>query len=142
MTGLAADWLVPRLLENSPIFYNLELFLLTIKGSFDDPHRRRTSARAIRARKQTNCATFTEYETQFRLFARDVDWSPCALIDQFREGLYADVDDYLNVLEDCGALHANSSLDEVVTAASRYVARRKERPNRGHWTPGKWGLVC
>ena len=64
--------------------------------------------------KQSHCTTFTEYETQFRLLARDIDWSGCALIDQFRDGLNPEVDDYLNVLEDCGALVSTSTFDEVV----------------------------
>ena len=126
MTGPASAWLLPHIEANSPMLDNLELFLTALRQSFDDPNRRRSSVRALKALSQKDFPTFNQYETQFRLLSRDVDWSLSALADQFREGLNPDVDDYLSILEDCGAI-ASTSLEAVISASSRYVARRGDR---------------
>jgi hypothetical protein len=82
----------------------------------------------LKSLKQHDFQSFAEYETQFRLLALNVDWPTSALIEQFREGLDPEVDDYLNLLEDGGGLLC-TSLESVISAASHFVARsRRDRP--------------
>jgi len=78
----ALSWFSPLLEKNSPIFANLDTFLIEFNNTFGNIDRVQTATTKFRLLQQKSRATST-YAIEFQLFANDVDWDDNTLISAF-----------------------------------------------------------
>jgi hypothetical protein len=86
----AANWVEPhlrRVLESKPeAFTTIQDFVDQFYGAFDDPDAERAAERKIQDLTQDSVPSksTTEYTTEFRNLAADLDWGDAALMASFR----------------------------------------------------------
>jgi hypothetical protein len=81
---------------------DLPAFIQLLEAAFGDPDRVVTAERKMRDSKQKN-REFSQYYTEFQVFAADLDWNPSARGNTFRMGLSEEMKDsftYSNMPED------------------------------------------
>ena len=62
----ALMWLMPYVESRSPVLDDYTEFVAQFRSRFDDPDRCKNSSKALKQLRQSQFASFTEYELQFR----------------------------------------------------------------------------
>lgn len=124
LSGSAARWATPLLLQNSPLLLDYQGFLQHLRVMYEDPLRVQTAARRIKDLRQGKRA-LQDYIAEFRLLSQDSAWNEAALMDAFQDGLSDDLQDELVRQE------VPSTLDALVLQCLRIDARlQRRRPRR------------
>lgn len=124
LSGTAARWATPLLLQDSPLLLDFQGFLQHLRTMFEDPLRVQTAARRIKDLRQGK-RPLQDYIAEFRLLGQDSAWNEVALMDAFQDGLSDEMQDELVRVE------APPTLDALVTQCLRIDARlQRRRPRR------------
>jgi hypothetical protein len=101
----AANWAEPHLrkvLDSTPgALTTIQEFVDQFYSAFDDPDAEQAAERKIQELTQDGVASksATEYTTEFRNLAADLDWGESALMASFRRGLHWKVKEILSQKE-------------------------------------------
>ena len=128
LTGQALSWFAPMFEKNAAIFSNFEAFLGAFSEAFGEHDKIRSATTKIRSLHQgTRLAS--NYASEFRQLACDINWDELALICQFYSSLQNGVKDFLLTL------HDSLTLDEAINQAMKCNYRLFERrQDKRIWT--------
>ncbi|KAG8682359.1 hypothetical protein FRC09_016822, partial [Ceratobasidium sp. 395] len=148
-SGEASNWAQPLLQKLSSkevheFLASWENFKKAFLINFDDPVRREKAVRELNSLKQTRSTS--EYATEFRILAQEVDWDRNALIDKFKISLKPEVQKELLRISMWGEDEAaKATLEEWITLACKaddlaFNIRkldpvRRFGSNQSHWAP-------
>uniref|UniRef100_A0A670ZB52 Gypsy retrotransposon integrase-like protein 1 n=1 Tax=Pseudonaja textilis TaxID=8673 RepID=A0A670ZB52_PSETE len=120
LTGQAANWATPLLVQDSPLLNNFQGFLQQMRVMFENPIKIQTVDRRLRDINQGK-RSLQEYIAEFRLLCMDSNWNEPAHMAAFQEGLSDAIKDELVHAE--GAL----TLDALIVQCLRIEARLYQR---------------
>ncbi|XP_058047932.1 transmembrane protein 168 isoform X8 [Ahaetulla prasina] len=123
LSGSAAQWATPLLLQDSPLLADQQRFWQHLRTMYEDPVRMLTATRRLKELCQGK-RPLQEYIAEFHLLCQDSDWNDAALVDAFQEGLSEELQDELARVE------APRTLDNLVPLCLRLDARLQRRPSR------------
>ena len=128
LTEQALSWFVPLFEKNAAILSNFEAFLGAFSEAFGEHDKIRSATTKIQSLCQSTRPT-SNYTSEFRQLACDINWNEPALITQFYFGLQDGVKNLLLTLLD------PSTLDEAINQAVKCDNRLFERrQNKQIWT--------
>ena len=87
-------WFAPLVETSSPLLEDFPAFLTELEARFGETDQRRTTLTKLYALEQGSRAT-SDYASEFRQLACDVNWDDQALVDHFRWGLRSNVKNLL-----------------------------------------------
>uniref|UniRef100_A0A670ZUX7 DUF4939 domain-containing protein n=1 Tax=Pseudonaja textilis TaxID=8673 RepID=A0A670ZUX7_PSETE len=120
LTGQAAKWATPLLVQDSPLLDNFQGFLQQMNVMFENPIKSQIVDRKLKDITQGK-RPLQEYVAEFRLLCMDSTWNEPAHMAAFQEGLSDIIKDEL--------IHAEraSTLDTLITQCLRIEARLQQR---------------
>uniref|UniRef100_A0A8C5M117 Gypsy retrotransposon integrase-like protein 1 n=1 Tax=Leptobrachium leishanense TaxID=445787 RepID=A0A8C5M117_9ANUR len=124
LSGEPQTWAHHLILSNSPTLDTWTSFITELDTLYDDPLRKDTAERALRATKQGR-RPVEEYISEFKTHALDTEWNEAALISQYRLGLSEQLKDELSRGDLPHTLEALMQL--TLTIDRRMRERRLER---------------
>uniref|UniRef100_A0A670XUD3 ribonuclease H n=1 Tax=Pseudonaja textilis TaxID=8673 RepID=A0A670XUD3_PSETE len=120
LTGQAAKWATPLLVQDSPLLDNFQGFLQQMNIMFENPIKSQIVDRKLKNITQGK-RPLQEYVAEFRLLCMDSNWNEPAHMAAFQEGLSDAIKDEL-VHAECA-----STLDSLITQCLRIEARLQQR---------------
>uniref|UniRef100_A0A8C6XG21 ribonuclease H n=1 Tax=Naja naja TaxID=35670 RepID=A0A8C6XG21_NAJNA len=123
LSGSAARWATPLLVQNSPLLTDCQGFWQHMRLMYKDPIRTQTAARRIKDICQGK-RPLQDYIAEFCLLCMDSTWNDAALLDAFQDGLSEELQDELVRVE------APPTLDALVVQCLRIDARLQWRKTR------------
>uniref|UniRef100_A0A8C6XU88 ribonuclease H n=1 Tax=Naja naja TaxID=35670 RepID=A0A8C6XU88_NAJNA len=112
LSGSAARWAMPLLVQNSPLLTDCQGFWQHMHLMYEDPIRTQTAARRIKDLRQGK-RPLQDYIAEFHLLCMDSTWNDAALLDAFQDGLSEELQDELVRVE------APPTLDALVMQCLR-----------------------
>uniref|UniRef100_A0A670Y9L3 DUF4939 domain-containing protein n=1 Tax=Pseudonaja textilis TaxID=8673 RepID=A0A670Y9L3_PSETE len=94
LSGQAAKWATPLLIQDSPLLDNFQGFLQQIRVMFENPIKSQTVTRRLWDISQGK-RSLQEYVAEFRLLCLDSNWNEPAHMAAFQEGLSDAIKDEL-----------------------------------------------
>uniref|UniRef100_A0A8C6XE84 CCHC-type domain-containing protein n=1 Tax=Naja naja TaxID=35670 RepID=A0A8C6XE84_NAJNA len=98
LSGSAAQWAMPLLVQNSPLLTDYQGFWQHMHLMYEDPIRTQTAARRIKDLRQGKCP-LQDYIAEFCLLCMDSTWNDAALLDAFQDSLSEELQDELVQVE-------------------------------------------
>ena len=127
-TGETLTWFAPLFERNATILSNFEAFLGAFSKAFGKHDKIRSATKKIRSLGQGTRST-SDYASEFRQLACNINWDEPALISQFYSGLQDGVKDLLLTLSN--PLTLDEAINQAVKCDNRLFERRQ---NKRIWT--------
>ena len=124
LTGQALSWFTPLFEKNAAILSNFEAFLGAFSEAFGEHDKICLATTKIRNLRQ-GTRSASNYASEFRQLACNINWDELALISQFYFGLQDGVKDLLLTLPDL--LTLDEAINQAVKCDNRLVKRRQDK---------------
>ena len=124
LTGQALSWFAPLFEKNVAILGNFEAFLGAFSEAFGEHDKIRSATTKIRSLRQ-GTRSASNYGSEFRQLACDINWDELALISQFYSNLQDGVKDLLLTLPDPSTL--DEAINQAVKCDNRLFKRRQDK---------------
>ncbi|CAG8529141.1 13676_t:CDS:2, partial [Racocetra persica] len=149
LTGSALAWFTPLLEKQFELLEDFRELVKEFEAMFGDADKSRIAANKIRKLVQGS-RPVSNYASEFRQIASDLDWSEAALVNQFRTRLQDDVKDLLLIIEDptllndaiSKAVHSPSNPASSVTESMQIDAVRYKLLSVGEKERRRMNKLC
>lgn len=144
LSGSAAQWATPLLLQDSPLLTDLQGFWQHMRLLYEDPFRPQTAAWRIKNLRQGR-RPLQDYVAEFRLLSQDARWNEAALMDAFQDGLSDELQDELVRVE--APLTLDALVEQCLRMDHRLTAQERSRRRLGGLClycgePGHFAASC
>ena len=124
LTRQALSWFAPLFEKNAAILGNFEAFLRAFSEAFGEHNKIHSATTKIHNLRQ-GTRSASNYASEFRQLACDINWDEPTLISQFYSGLQDGVKDLLLTLPDPSTL--NEAINQAVKYDNYLFERRQDK---------------